>query len=177
MWQPYVIGVNGVKVLLHVQDAEIDNPTLLHFDTRMSRSQWTSHFTTRDDIKRLYATHHDTQDPRPLFVLSGQPVLQLTLSDPENVIYNMGATMVQPVWAENEWVILINTDQAAPVSFRLWARALETRGQYAIWRIHCTLHTSRLVHGSRKAIAATTLRIRHLLFGIVSSIYISSLCF
>ena len=175
MWPFYLVvpGFGGGElqhVRLYVQDYDAHNADVLHLDARMSRSQFRSHTLTLDDVRRLFESHHDTGtgSTRPLLTLNPPYMTLLTVDDAAK---SLSATMIggnpivlQPVFTQSDgWVVLTAPHPGSETSIRMWARETSRPGSYAVWRINCTVHASRLMRGTGAARRVSSARMHHLL--------------
>lgn len=179
MWPLYLVTSNNQRVLLHVQDTDVHNADVIHLDARMARSRWHGHTTTLGDVARLFGAHYDvhTGAQRPLFFLDSPYALQLESEGPsflvagatsrQHQVHRLATTTVEPVTQDGKWLVMMTTAQGGRFSARLWVTPTQQCGHFAVWRVHCTVHTARYSRGTQHAAVLSAARSHHLYSGRV----------
>lgn len=158
MWHAQILLPNGAGSLpLYVQDTNATNAQLVEFDARMSRSQFLSQLTTLDDVARLFDNVHGHR----LWMLDERmPVVEVQFSG-QQPAPTLGAIELRQMDAVDAdgWALFANP-QPETVHMRAWARKTAVTGQWAVWRVRCSVYMSRLTAPITRIMR--TLRASHL---------------
>lgn len=166
MWHAQILLPNGAGSLpLYVQDTNATNPQVVEFDARMSRSQFLSQLTTLDDVARLFDNVHGHR----LWLLDERmPVVEVQCTG-QQPTPTLGAIELRQMDAVDSdgWALFTNP-QPTTVHMRAWARKTTVTGQWAVWRVRCSVYMSRLTAPITRIMR--TLRASHLFHASVTPV-------